>query len=99
MLAATDDSEIVSVFGQAPRELAVRELVIHDDFIHRERQRFRESLDELTVLAFVRELEEIAPQRIADGSYLLIALFDDVQAEIFCDALSLLPVTSSSATR
>src|SRR5512144_3220871 len=64
VFAAADDAEIVGLFGQVPGEFAVCELVIHHDLIHGERQGLGEPLDELSVLAFVGALEELAPQGI-----------------------------------
>src|SRR5690606_38767679 len=61
-------------------ELAVRELMAHHHLVHRERQGPGEMLDELPVLAFVRMLEQIAPQWIGYGPDLLVGLVDDVHA-------------------
>ena len=99
MPAPADDAEIVEILGEAPRQLAVRELVIHDHLVHRERQRPRELLNELAVLAFVGLLEEIAPQRIGYGAYFLVGPFDDVQAVSFCSRGVWVLVGTSSATK
>jgi hypothetical protein len=99
MLTAANDAEIVGVFGEVPRELAVGELVIHDDLIHRKRQRLRELLHEVSVLAFIGRPHEIAPQRIGNGAYFFVGIFDDVQAGNALAALSLIAEGSSSAIK
>jgi hypothetical protein len=85
VFAAANNAEMVCIFRQASGQLAVRELVIHDDLIHGKRQGLGELLDELSVLAFVGVLEEIAPHGIGYGSYVLIGAFNDVHAgSFFC---------------
>ena len=50
------------------------------NLIHGERQGTGEILDELSVLAFVGMLDEIAPQGIGYGAYLLVGLFNNIHA-------------------
>ena len=100
MLAPANDAEILGVLRQASRELAVRELMIHDDLIHGQGKGPRKALDELPVLAFVGMPEKIPPQGVGHGPDLLVRSLDDVQAESFSAGVWLLVVvTLSSATR
>ena len=82
MLAPADDAEGVDVLGQASRQLAVGELVAGHHLIHGKRQGTGEVPREFPVLAFVRILDEVAPQGIGDGENLLVGLFDDVHARL-----------------
>jgi hypothetical protein len=96
VLAAANDAEIVGIFSEVPRELAIRELVVHDDLVHGKRQGLRELPDELPVLAFIGRLEEVAPQRLGHGAESPSSLlFDDVQRGGFRPGAG----TRSSATR
>ena len=99
MFAAANDAQIVDVFRKISGQLAIGELVIHDDFIHGKRQRLGELLDELCVLGSVGGLKKIAPQGIGYGAYLLIGSFDDVHAVSFCRVSWPIVVGSSSAIR
>ena len=99
MFAAANDAQIVDMFREISGQLAIGELVIHDDLIHGKRQRLGELLDKLSVLAFVGGLEKIAPQGIGYGAYLLITAFDDVHAVSFWRVAWPIVVGSSSAIR
>ena len=61
MFAPADDAERVDVVRQASRQFTVRELVARHDLIHGKRQGTGEVPDELSVLAFVRIPDEVAP--------------------------------------
>src|SRR5687768_10408882 len=71
MLAPADDAERVDFLRQTSRELAIRELVARNNLIHGKRQGTGEVLREVAVIAFVRILDEIAPQGIGHGPDLL----------------------------
>src|SRR5665213_3268229 len=80
MLASADNAEIVDVFRQISGELAVGELVTDRNLIHGKRHGTGEILDELSVLAFIRILDEVAPQRLGYGPYLFVGFFNNVHA-------------------
>jgi hypothetical protein len=77
MLAPADDAERIDFLGQIPRQLAIRELVARNDLVHRERQRTGKVAGEFSILAFVRRLDEVAPQGPRDGEDLFIGLLGD----------------------
>ena len=79
MLAPADDAKRINFVRQASRQLTICELVARHDIIHGKRQGTGKVLDEFFVFTFVRIGDEIAPQRIGYGAYLLVAPFDDVQ--------------------
>jgi hypothetical protein len=80
MLASADNAEIVDVFRQISGKLAVGELVANRNLIHGKCHGTGEILDELSVLALIRILDEVAPQRLSNGPYLLVGFFNDVHA-------------------
>jgi hypothetical protein len=65
MLAPADDAERVDFFGQIPRQLAIRELVAGNNLIDGQRKGTGKVPGEISVLAFVRRFDEVAPQRLA----------------------------------
>src|ERR1700735_2630116 len=72
MLASANNAEIVDVFRQISGKLTVGELVANRNLIHGKRHGTGEILDELSVLAFIRILDEVAPQRLGYGLYLFV---------------------------
>src|SRR6476659_2207235 len=80
MLTSANDAEIFELFGQVSGKLAVGELVAGRNLIHGKRHGTGEVLDELSVLAFIRMLDEVAPKGLGDGPYLLVGFFNDVCA-------------------
>src|ERR1700733_1160879 len=80
MFAPADNTEIVDVFRQISGKLAVGELVANRDLIHGERHGTGEILNELSVLAFIRIFDEIAPQRLGYAPYLFVGFFNNVHA-------------------
>src|SRR5258705_12560999 len=78
MLTSANDAEIFEFFGQIFGKLAVGELVADRNLIHGKRHGTGEILDELSVLAFARMLDEVAPKGLGDGPYLLVGFFNDV---------------------
>src|SRR5580704_18024943 len=83
MLASANDAEIVEVLRQISGKLAVGELVANGNFIHCKRHGTGEILDELSVLSFIRILDEVAPQRLGYGLYFLVGFFNNVHARFF----------------
>ena len=82
VFAPADDAERIDVFGQASRKFTVCELVARHDLIHGKRQGTGEIPCELSVFAFVRMPDEVAPQRVGNGSDRLIGVFNDVHARL-----------------
>src|SRR6476660_9752017 len=80
MLTSANDAEIFKFFGEISGKLAVGELMADRNLIHGKRHGTGEILDELSVLAFVRMFEEVAPKGLGDGPYLLVGFFNDVCA-------------------
>src|SRR6185312_10254281 len=77
MLASADNAEIVEVFGQVSGKLAVSELVTDRYLIHGKRHGIRKILCEFSVLAFIRILDEVAPQRLGYRPYLFVGFFNN----------------------
>src|SRR4051812_31198944 len=67
VLAPADDAERIDFFRQIARQLAVRELVACNDLIHGQRHGAGKVPREFSVLALVRRLDQVAPQRLGHG--------------------------------
>src|ERR1700733_554158 len=80
VFAPADNAEIVDVFRQVSGQFAVYELVASLNLIHGKRHGNGEILDELSILAIIRILDEIAPKGLGCGPYFLVGLFNDIQA-------------------
>src|SRR5687767_9787022 len=76
--APADDAKRVELLGQISCQLAVRELVACNDLIHGKRHGAGEVPREFSVLAFVRGLDQVAPQRPGHSQDLFVGFLGDV---------------------